>query len=122
MKKILIALLVLLMVSGCSSQKSSTQLTDGDEVIFESETTKYTKEELYESMKASASDSLESIVFNEIAKTYDIDIDSIREEAEYYASIYISMGYESYLVYYYGSVQAYIDSIVDNYLIESIYA
>ena len=56
MKKILIIAFALLMLAGCSDASHYSYLSDGDEVLFTGPNTTYTKNDLYKSLKLSATE------------------------------------------------------------------
>lgn len=120
MKKILCVLFTLLMLCACGSSNANTSVSDPNAVIIENSNTKLTKQDLYEMMKASASSDVLNSIFNSIAELYDIDLKEIEEEADDYIAMYQSMGYTSYIEYYYGSLEAYRASIINSAILETL--
>lgn len=106
MKKILITLFALLMLVGCSS-KGYSEVTNGDEVLFKGPNTTYTKSELYRTLKKASEDSIENDIINKIANNMNLDLSSVQQEADEMLELYKSMGYESAIIAYYGSDEAF---------------
>ena len=120
MKKIVGLLFVILLVAGCSGSNSYSALSDGKDVIFEGPKQSYTKDDLYKSLKVSSTDAIVNDIMNNIALKYDIDMEAIEQEADDYMNEYIEMGYESYIVAYYGSMEAFRDSYVSSVLLSKL--
>lgn len=120
MKKILCVLFTLLMLCACGSSNANTMISSPDTVVLENSDSKVTKQELYEMMKASASSEILNNIFNSIAELYDIDLKEIEEEADSYIAMYESMGYTSYIEYYYGSLEAYRSSIINSAIVGTL--
>lgn len=106
MKKILITLFALLMLVGCSS-KGYSEITNGDEVLFKGPNTTYTKAELYKTLKKASEESIENDIINKIATNMNLDLSGVEAEAEEMLELYKSMGYESAIIAYYGSDDAF---------------
>ncbi len=115
MKKICLLLICLLAFSACSSSHYS-YLSDGDEVIYKDASgKKYTKEDLYESMKSNdITDSLKISLVNKLATLEGVDIDSITSTVEESVNAMVDGGYESFIISYYGSVENYKRSYIAN--------
>lgn len=106
MKKILITLFALFMLVGCSS-KGYSQITNGDEILFKGPNTTYTKSELYKTLKKASEESIENDIINKIAKNMNLDLSGVEQEADEMLELYKSMGYESAILAYYGSDEAF---------------
>lgn len=116
MKKILICLLLCVTLFGCSS--NTAKLQDGSEVIWKSKTKKYTKNDLFNDMKGSDYSSVLLIdMIEKIGEKEGIDTATFRSEAEAEIQDMKNQGYESYIAYYYGSEENYIQ----NSIISKIY-
>lgn len=113
MKKIIVMLFTLLMLVGCSS-KGYSKISIGDDVIFTGPNTKYTKADLYDSLKVCSADAIETDILNKIAANLGIDKTEIEKEAQDMVDMYLSMGYESYIISYYGSSEAYKQMYISN--------
>ena len=106
MKKIIIGALCLLCLSACASTGGKSSISNGSDVIFEGPTT-YTKADLYEVLKVSSEDAVLNDIIEKIAIAKGIDMEDIETSAEETVQMYVDYGYESYIVYYYGSVDAF---------------
>ena len=121
MKKILIIAFALLMLAGCSDASHYSYLSDGDEVLFTGPNTTYTKNDLYKSLKLSATEAISSDILDKIAlKLDDVDIDAINADADELIETYKSLGYESYIIASYGSIEAYKKSYVSTLLLNEL--
>lgn len=110
MKKILIVLFTLLLLCGCSNSHNS-KIANGEEVIFvDSDGKNYTKADLYDDMMtgSSASSYLTNDLILKLAKLENVDLETIKKEAQDDANEAIEAGQEYYITYYYGSVDNYI--------------
>ncbi len=107
MKKVITLLFALLLLVGCSS-KGYSKLSDGTEVIFTGPNNEsFTKNDLYESLKISSVDAVENDILNKIAESEELDLTEVEEEADEIVDMYKQMGYETYIVQYYGSIEAF---------------
>lgn len=112
MKKLMTVLSVLLLLAACS-QKGYSKLSDGSEIIFTGpDNANFTKNDLYDSLKIVSVDAVEEDLINRIANLEGFDLSNLEAEADGLADMYIEMGYESYLIQYYGSVDAFKDNYV----------
>lgn len=100
MKKILLVLFSLLIITGCASQKGYSQLSNGDDIIFKSDDIVYKKSDLYKSLKVSSDDIVENDVLRKIAIKLNVDIDSLSEEAQSEVDMYASLYDEAVLMAY----------------------
>ena len=114
MKKILLVSITLLLLCGCSGGSHDSFVSEADTVIFaRPDGSSYTKGDLYESMKQNdISVYLSNDIVTRLAGFEGIDMDAIREEAETDAQAAIDAGQEYYLIYYYGSVENYIEEMI----------
>lgn len=111
MKKVLICLLLCLALFGCSS--NSAKLQDGSEVIWKSKNKSYTKNDLFLDMKASDYSSILLIdMIEKIGEKEGIDTTSFESEAKAEIQDMKDQGYESYIAYYYGSEENYIQNSI----------
>ncbi|MBR5755288.1 MAG: membrane lipoprotein lipid attachment site-containing protein [Erysipelotrichaceae bacterium] len=117
MKKIIAILFTLIMLAACSGTNSYSSLSDGDEVIFSGPGVTYTKNDLYKSLKVASTDAVVDDIVKNIAMTYDLDYDAIEAEAQSAIDGYIEGGYESYIIAYYGSVEAFKELYISDLLI-----
>ena len=120
MKKILSVLFVLMLVAGCTGSSSYSSLSDGKDLIFEGPKTSFTKDDLYKSLKVSSTDAIVNDIMNNIALKYDIDMEAIEAEADEDINGYVEMGYESYIIAYYGSLEAYRDAYISSILLSKL--
>lgn len=107
MKKLLVILICLLALAGCSNKPGYAKVSDGDEVIFEGPNIKYTKEELFDVLKLNSQTALEEEFIEKIAKDKGIDTESFDNDAQDYVDAMIEYGLESTIISYYGSVEAF---------------
>ena len=107
MKKLLVILICLLSLAGCSNKPGYAKVSDGDEVIFEGPNIKYTKEELFDVLKLNSQTALEEEFIENIAKDKGIDTESFDNDAQDYVDAMIEYGLESTIISYYGSVEAF---------------
>ncbi|MBQ1482659.1 MAG: membrane lipoprotein lipid attachment site-containing protein [Erysipelotrichaceae bacterium] len=121
MKKIIVILFALLLLAGCSNANHYSSLSDGDEVIFSGPNMTYTKNDLYKSLKVSSEDAIASDIIDKIALKLDgIDMESINKQADELIETYQSLGYESYIISSYGSLDAYRKSYVSTLLLSEL--
>ena len=122
MKKLLIVLFVLLLLAGCSSKNHYSYLSDGDEVLFTGpKNVSYTKNDLYRSLKMSSETALANEILDRIAMNLeDTDMEAIEADADLLIETYQSMGYESYIISYYGSLEAYRKSYISTLLLSEL--
>jgi hypothetical protein len=107
MKKIVTLLFALLILVGCSS-KGYSKLSDGSEVIFTGPNNEsFTKNDLYESLKISSVDAVENDILDKIAESEELDLTDVEAEADELVEMYQQLGYETYIIQYYGSIEAF---------------
>lgn len=116
MKKILIALFTLLLLVGCS-EKGYSQLSNGNDVIFKGPDMVYTKNDLYKSLKLISEDAVESDILAKIAENLEVDMSDVEEEADEMIELYRTMGYESAIISYYGSIENYRELYINSSII-----
>jgi len=106
MKKLLIALITVLVLAGCSSSTNSAALVnDGDAVIWEHGDTKYTKQQLNTDMKKNDFSSF--VIMNYmlyVGEKEGLDLEAHNEEIEKTAQEMIDNGTEALINYYYGTI------------------
>lgn len=119
MKKIFI-ILSLMLLCACSAGKTGSSISNGNDVLFTGPNVSYTKQNLYDSLKVSSSDALVNDIVNNIAKKENVDFDTIEKEAQEMIDEYIANGYDSYIIAYYGSTDAYKKSYIDNKVLEEL--
>ena len=107
MKKVITLLFALLLLVGCSS-KGYSKLSDGSEVIFTGPNNEsFTKNDLYESLKISSVDAVENDILDKIAESEELDLTDVETEADGLVEMYQQLGYETYIIQYYGSIEAF---------------
>lgn len=106
MKKLLTVLFALLLLVGCSNAGYS-KVSNGEEVLFKGPKTTFTKADLYNVLKISSEDAITKDIITTIAKNLKIDLTDIEAQADDSLKMYEEMGYEYYIIYYYGSLDAY---------------
>ena len=123
MKKLAVLLCLTLLLTGCS-KNNDVKVTDGDTLLWEGPDDSYTKQDLYEDMKAQndySSIISESVVMD-IAEADGLDLTAEKEELGEQYDSYVSM-LGDYASYYLGTKDQYIASslystIVDKYITE----
>jgi hypothetical protein len=107
MKKIVTLLFALLLLVGCSS-KGYSKLSDGTDVIFTGPNNEsFTKNDLYETLKISSVDAVENDILDKIAESEELDLTDVEAEADELVEMYQQLGYETYIIQYYGSIEAF---------------
>ncbi|MBQ6560308.1 MAG: hypothetical protein IJL85_05720 [Erysipelotrichaceae bacterium] len=120
MKKILIVFFSLLLIAGCANRNSYSALSDGKDVIYAGPDKSYTKEDLYKSLKLSSADTIVNDILKNIALKYVDDLSEIEKEADDIIAEYTEMGYESYIIAYYGSMETFRESYISNMLLNEL--
>ncbi|MBR4462301.1 MAG: membrane lipoprotein lipid attachment site-containing protein [Erysipelotrichaceae bacterium] len=120
MKKIIVILFSLLLVAGCANRNSYSSLSDGKDVIFSGPKVSYAKEDLYKSLKVSSADAIVNDILKNIALKYVDDMSEIEKEADDVIAEYTEMGYEAYIIAYYGTIDAFRDYYVSNLLLNEL--
>lgn len=115
MKKLLLILSCLFMLSACGSAHYTT-VSDGEAIIFtKNDGSNYTKQDLYETMKSNdITDILSIRIINKLATLEGVDMDTITSEVEESTNSMVEAGYESFITSYYGSVENYNNSSISN--------
>jgi len=121
MKKLLIVLSLVLLCA-CSSAGNYSYPQNKDEVLFKGpNNVSYTKNELYKSLKLTSQSAITSNILKNIALSYDeINMEDLEKEAQDFVDEYIEMGYESYIISYYGSLENYKKSYIESLLIHEL--
>ncbi len=114
MKKLIVILLSVLCLTACSGKPEYANISNGNEVVFESPNGSFTKGDLYKMLKVSSKDAVKTDIVNKIAELKNIDLEQLRKDAEDYAQIYIDYGYESYITSYYGSLETFIKEYINS--------
>ena len=120
MKKIIIILFSLFLVAACTNRNSYSSLSDGGDVIFSGTEKSYTKDDLYKSLKVSSADAIVNDILKNIALKYIDDMSEIEKEADDLIAEYTELGYEAYIIAYYGSMDAFRESYVDSLLLNEL--
>lgn len=115
MKKLLVILSCLFILTACGSAHYTT-VSDSEEVIFtRNDGSSYTKQDLYNTMKNNdITDLLTMRIVNKLAEYEGIDMESIKSEVEESTNSMVEAGYESFITSYYGSVENYNNSSIAN--------
>ena len=121
MKKLIIILFTLMLLASCSNTNSKSSISNGSDVLFTSpKNISYTKGELYDNLKNSSTEAIENSVLKAIALKYDINMDDLDKQAQEFIDLYVSMGYENYLISYYGSLEAYKELYKESLIVDSL--
>lgn len=115
MKKLLVILSCLFVLTACGSAHYTT-VSEGDTAIFTyPDGSSYSKNDLYTTMKNNdITDLLTMRIVNKLAELEGIDVESIKSEVTESVNSMVESGYESFITSYYGSVDNYISSSVSN--------
>lgn len=121
MKKILVALLALLMLAGCSSEVTS--VSDPDTVIISGDGVNYTKQDLFIDMKnGDITSILIADLTERIAGFEEIDMTEVeREVSSYFEELRTTYGdqYES-MMDYYGGEESFRETMVSSYTLDAL--
>ncbi|MBO4918726.1 MAG: hypothetical protein J5365_01070 [Erysipelotrichaceae bacterium] len=121
MKKAFTLIFVVLFLSACSSKNMYSYLSNGDDVIFTGPgNVSYTYNDLYKSLKVSSADTIENEILLTIANGYEIDREDLERQAQEAIDLYVQLGYEDYLISYYGSLDAYKEIYVSNLILNEL--
>ena len=120
MKKIITLLLISIMLVACTNKNTSSSLSDGDTVLFTGPDVTYTKNDLYQALKVSSSDNVTKDIMKNLAKLYQINTEDIEKEAQASVDEYVANGYESYIIAYYGSLDAFKETYVNGKLYDEL--
>ena len=121
MKKVLALVLTALLLAACSSKDMYSYLSNGDDVLFSGPNkVSYTYNDLYKSLKVSSADTIENEILLTIAKSYEIDMEDLENQAQEMIDLYVSLGYEDYLTSYYGTLDAYKEVYVNNLILNEL--
>ena len=120
MKKLLVILLAVLTLTACASNKGYSQVSGSDDVIFEGPNSKYTKADLYKSVKVMSEDAIIDDILKKVAEIDGVDVATIDKETQEYLDEWIAYGYESYITYYYGSEEAFVESVRYSMILEEL--
>lgn len=119
MKKLLIVCLLALMLVGCG-QKEAT-ITDGSKEIWIGPNKTFTAQDLYNNMKnQDYTASIIASIERTMAEKEGVDIAALEKEAENEYQEVINSGYESYITYYYGSKDGYIENTVAGKIVDAL--
>ena len=121
MKKLLVILLSLILLSGCSNANHYSDISNSEVLFTGPNNYSYTTSQLYKAMKVGSAD----VVANNILKTIALknnyaNLEELQKEADEFVETYINMGYESYIVSYYGSIDAYKAAYVDSLIVHEM--
>lgn len=121
MKKLLI-ILSLVLLCACSGSNMYSYPENGNEVLFKGpKNVSYTKNDLYKVLKLTSDSEITNNILHNIALTYDeINLEDIEKEAQEFVDTYVEMGYESYIISYYGSLEAYKNSYIESLIIHEL--
>ncbi len=121
MKKIIVLLFVLLLMTGCSADSHLSKVSEGETVLFKGPNKTFTKQDLYKQLKVTDSGAITTDIMNKIAlASADIDMDKINADADELINTYKEMGYEDYIIASYGSMEAYKDSYISTLLFSEL--
>ena len=121
MKKILLVLFVLLLAAGCSADSHLSKVSDGDTVLFKGPNKTFTKQDLYKQLKITDSSAITTDIMDKIClSSKEIDMTKIEADADELINTYKELGYESYIVATYGSLDAYKKSYISTMLFSEL--
>jgi len=116
MKKLLLALVVLLTLSACQSAGYS-KVSEGETVLFTGKTA-FTKNDLYKKLKVTGEEAMENIIIEKIAEIEGVDVEEEKQALldELQASGY----YDYYIAYYFGTEEALINYFYNDMVITAL--
>ena len=122
MKKVLSIILVLLTLCACAKKDNQTKISNGSDVIFTGpNNVSYTRQDMYDAMKTIDADLIVDDILKHIAMKNDsINIDDLNTQVDELIEMYQSMGYESYIIAQYGSLDAFREYYLSQLLINEL--
>ena len=121
MKKILTILFALMLLVGCSSSSAGySKVSDDPDMIFTYGNGYYSAGDLYKTLKLQSGAVIENSILETIAAKYEVDIDGIKNDADELIEMYTSIGYESMIISYYGSIEAYRSTVISSAIIDAL--
>ena len=121
MKKIILVLFVLLLTAGCSADSHLSKVSEGDTVLFKGPNKTFTKQDLYKQLKVTDSGAITTDIMDKIClSSKEVDMTQIEADADELINTYKELGYESYIISSYGSLEAYKQSYISTLLFSEL--
>ena len=122
MKKALGIIMVLLALCACAGKDNQTKISYGSDVIFTGpDNVSFTKQQVYDAIKAVDADLIANDILEHIAKkNSSINLEELNKEVDELVEMYVSMGYESYIVSQYGSIEFFKEYYLSQLLVNEL--
>lgn len=121
MKKLLIIIATLLVMTGCAKTSATALVSESEQVIWKSPDGSFTKGDLNEMLKSSdySNIAMPSII-KLIGEAEELDIASYQQAAQDYIDELKLSGYDYYITYYYGSEDIFVNNYISNEIITDL--
>ncbi|MBO7698422.1 MAG: hypothetical protein J6S38_05255 [Erysipelotrichaceae bacterium] len=122
MKKVISILLVLLALCACANKDNQTKISNGSDVLFSGpDNVSFTKQDLYDAMKTIDSQVVVNDILEHIAlKNENVNIEDLNAQVDEIVEMYTSLGYESYIISQYGSMDAFREYYMSSLLVNEL--
>lgn len=114
--------MIMLALCACTSKNNSSKISNGSDLIFKGpNNVSYTKQEMYDLMKDIDAELIVDDILKKIAlKNENVDIEKIESEVDEMVELYVSMGYEAYIISQYGTIDAFREYYLSQLLVQEL--